>query len=397
MKKILILAAFVAALTSCRQTAPQTDCFRLSGDLEGLQAGDTLFLRTYLLPDWKEDGVDTIWVEKAGTFSVTVPIGHTTFYLLTHQPKTGEAVRSCIRGAEIVARAGDDIKLKGAVDYLGALRHSGGFYDDSLVSRFDSLTSLSNSEMIDIFSQIMRYRDEKQEDSVAKYGQMYNEYRCPAGLKVFRDSLALKVNDTEYAAFMYATQCIFDATYTDLKERLAQFAPEVRDSYFGQILEKQLGVLKNIEVGFVPAGFVVTDRDGKKVSLSDYKGKYLLIYHWGLCPGTFWVNPKIMDLYAKYHDKGFEVLGFTREDLMKSLGENAEKLKEDERIKGLLEHPWTTVYTEDKGNDFIVKDLYFAGVPILMLVSPEGVTLARGYSNAYEQVKDVLEKNLGNE
>ena len=99
------------------------------------------------------------------------------------------------------------------------------------------------------------------------------------------------------------------------------------------------------------------------MSLSDYKGKYVLIYHWGLCPGTFWVNPKITDLYQKYHEKGLEVLGFTRDDLLKSLQGSSEEFKKDERVQGLLSHPWTTVYTEDEGNGFIVKDLYFSGVP----------------------------------
>ena len=112
MKKILALALFAVALVSCRQTM-QTDGFKLSGHLEGLQVGDTLFLKTFLLPDWKEDGTDTILVEKEGIFSAFIPMEHTTFYLLMHQPKMGEPLRSCIRGAEIIARVGDDIKLEG--------------------------------------------------------------------------------------------------------------------------------------------------------------------------------------------------------------------------------------------------------------------------------------------
>ena len=82
MKKILALALFAVALVSCRQTM-QTDGFKLSGHLEGLQVGDTLFLKTFLLPDWKEDGTDTILVEKEGIFSAFIPMEHTTFYLLT--------------------------------------------------------------------------------------------------------------------------------------------------------------------------------------------------------------------------------------------------------------------------------------------------------------------------
>lgn len=123
---------------------------------------EILFFLNFLLPDWKEDGTDTILVEKEGTFSAFIPMEHTTFYLLTHQPKVGEPLRSCIRGAEIIARVGDDIKLKGSLDYLGAVRHSGGFYDNSLVARYDSLTASSNTEMIDIFSQILKYQDTKQ-------------------------------------------------------------------------------------------------------------------------------------------------------------------------------------------------------------------------------------------
>ncbi len=394
MKKNLILAALLAALASCQPTK-QTEGFKLSGDLEGLQAGDTLFLTTYLLPDWQAGESDTILVQQNGTFSAFIPTKHTEFYLLTHQPKVGKPIDSCIRGAEILARVGDDIKLKGSLNYLGAVRRSGGAYNDPLVAQYDSLTSFSNTQMIDIYSQILKYRDAKEEDSVAKYGQQYNEYRHPQLLKVFRDSLALKVNDKEYAAFTYMAQFIFRTTYTDLKNRLAQFTPEVQQSYFGQMLDKQLAVMKNIEVGYTPAEFTVTDKDGRKVSLSDYKGKYLLIYHWGLCPGTFWVNPKITELYQKYHDKGFEILGFTRNDLSKYLTGESSKLKNDERVQGLLNHPWTTVYTEKEGNGFIVKDLCFTGVPILMLVSPEGITLARGYTGAYEQVKNTLEKDLG--
>ena len=70
MKKILALALFAVALVSCRQTM-QTDGFKLSGHLEGLQVGDTLFLKTFLLPDWKEDEKNAIRYYKK--YMATVP------------------------------------------------------------------------------------------------------------------------------------------------------------------------------------------------------------------------------------------------------------------------------------------------------------------------------------
>ena len=47
--------------------------------------------------------------------------------------------------------------------------------------------------------------------------------------------------------------------------------------------------------------------------------------------------------------KGLEVLDLV-DDLLKSLQGSSEEFKKDERVQGLLSHPWTTVYTEDEGN-----------------------------------------------
>ena len=392
MKRTFIASALTALMTACA-TAPQQPGFQLSGKIEGLQTGDTLLLTEMIMPRWQDGKVDTLIVKEAGRFSAHIPMEHTTFYLLDYKPKVGQPLESCIRGEEIFARINDHITLKGSLEYLGALHHSGGSYDDEVVKNLDSVTTIADKEMIDIYRQIIKYQKEEQRDSVDKYGQMYNTYRSPKEMKTYRDSLTYRINDTEYAAFMYVRN-LFDKTYSQLKERLEQFTPEVRQSSFGQILDRQLTILKNIEVGESPKDFTLTDKDGNKVSLSNYKGKYTLIYHWGLCPGTFWVNPKIMELYEKYHDKGFEVLGLTREDLNKLILQRGEEFRNLEEIQGLLNHPWTTCYTSDEANAFINDELYLSGVPILMFISPEGITLARGYTEVYQKVKDILEKEL---
>lgn len=392
MKKTIITSALTALMTACA-TAPQQPGFQLSGEIEGLLPGDTLLLTEMIMPRWQDGKVDTLIVKEAGRFSAYIPMEHTTFYLLDYKPQVGQPLESCIRREEIFARINDHIMLKGSLEYLGALRHSGGSYDDEAVKSLDSLTSISDKEMIDIYRKVFQYREEEKTDSASKYAQMYNTYQSPKEMKTYRDSLTYRINDTEYAAFMYVRN-LFDKTYSQLKERLELFTPEVRQSSFGQILDKQLTILKNIEVGESPKNFTLTDNNGQQVSLSDYRGKYVLIYHWGLCPGTFWVNPKIMELYEKYHDKGFEVLGLTKEDLNKLILQRGEEFRNLEEIQGLLNHPWTTCYTSEEANAFINDELYLSGVPILMFVSPEGVTLARGYTEVYQKVKDILEKEL---
>ena len=148
-----------------------------------------------------------------------------------------------------------------------------------------------------------------------------------------------------------------------------------------------LQVKANIEPGNTPSPFTVTATDGKQVSLSDYRGKYLLLYHWGLCPGTIWVQPRLLELYKEYHEKGFEVLGFTQEAL-------SEEYKQYDELAPLFNQPWTTVYTSAAGNEFITDAYYFAGVPILMVISPEGKTLYRGYNEVYEPLQKLLQEKL---
>ena len=56
--------------------------------------------------------------------------------------------------------------------------------------------------------------------------------------------------------------------------------------------------------------FEVKDLAGKTVKLSDYKGKVLLIVNTASGCGLTPQLDTLQKLYEKYHDKGFEILGF---------------------------------------------------------------------------------------
>jgi len=56
--------------------------------------------------------------------------------------------------------------------------------------------------------------------------------------------------------------------------------------------------------------FALPDLDGMEISLSDYKGKVLLLNFWATwCPPCRMEIPYFNDFYQKYNSKGFEVLG----------------------------------------------------------------------------------------
>lgn len=56
--------------------------------------------------------------------------------------------------------------------------------------------------------------------------------------------------------------------------------------------------------------YAVKDKEGKNVSLSDYKGKVLLIVNTATGCGFTPQFEGLQDLYEKYQEKGFEILDF---------------------------------------------------------------------------------------
>lgn len=61
--------------------------------------------------------------------------------------------------------------------------------------------------------------------------------------------------------------------------------------------------------------FTLTSLDGEDITLSKLKGQVILIDFWATwCPPCRKSIPVFVDLYNKYNEKGFTVLGISRED-----------------------------------------------------------------------------------
>lgn len=59
--------------------------------------------------------------------------------------------------------------------------------------------------------------------------------------------------------------------------------------------------------------FTLEDEDGKAISLSDYKGKVVLLNFWGTwCPPCRHEMPSMEQLYKRLHSKGFVVLALNQ-------------------------------------------------------------------------------------
>lgn len=409
MKKIALAMAVVLACGI--STAAQEQRFTVSGNVDGLEKGDTLRFRQIILPGWKDGDTFDVVLKKDGKFKYKGAQEHDMYYIMEYHPVNGSAPECDRSGKTMIITGNDRIRLSGSRDYIYYSRLEGGVYDDPRLAECLAVEDSVGAARGDIMRRLEEANAAEDYETARKISEEFNSfYNDNHGAARSEELISEYFKDNPQGNNYILVERLQKMSYTPIdkaKKDYDSYSPEVKESYFGKASAELLCRLEAIAVGRQAPDFTLSLTDGTTVSKDDFKGKYLLIYHWGMCPGSMQIDPEVQSLYSKYKNKGLCIIGITESiDEFRGFAEgipegtSSPSIGIDDlkaRMDGMLAHPWpeAELKTGRAENQKTADTFMVSGLPYFIFIGPDGTILARDFQPAFYQAKETLLKAVG--
>ncbi|MBJ6367275.1 TlpA family protein disulfide reductase [Snuella sedimenti] len=383
MKKyIVVLGVIVMGFYSCKEQPeqPQVRKIQVKGHIKFADANDKFGISLTKRNDDNEyDVVKEVVLDSANNYAFELETDTPDFYTLDVYKQQRVEFYADDENLEINFRGVDTAKIK--IKNPPHVHISGGEKNNVLnalhwasYQNYQYMIATGQAQYRASLSDCKEWKD----DAAKAWDIMYDVYERdikniiamykdqPTAVKVLQ-SLSWKKHK-DYMVEQY--------------DELAKKFPNVAyiQNAKSDLLDKIESVAKT-EIGKVAPDFTFPDINGKDVSLSDFKGKYVLIDFWASwCGPCRKESPNVQKQYQLYKDKGFEVVSVS----IDKKEEDWRKAVKEDKLKGAL------LLAQDSKK--IMKDYVFSGIPYMVLLDKEGKVMAlnlRGEA-LQEKLKEVF-------
>jgi peroxiredoxin len=358
MKKLLFILSFIPSLVFAQQKG-----FTIKGSVTGLKEGDEVKVTST-----QDNSILAKGTVQSGAFTVEGSIPEPGLYWL-------------VLGSEQplhVYLENNPIKVTGTKTELKQLKIEGSQSHKD----FDEFRIIFNplvGELNAAAAQVQKAQDEQSREVLMKrYDSLTQLINVEVGKFV-----AAKRASYVSPFLMFITAQLYDDPLL-MEKRYLSLDEKVRQSGIGKSLAEFITYNKVGAIGTDAIEFIQNDLTGKPVSLSSFKGKYVLLDFWASwCKPCRIENPNVVKAYNKFKDKNFTILGV-------SLDQDGEAWKKAVDKDGLT---WTHVSDLQSWNNAAAALYHVQSIPQNFLIDPNGKIIAKNLRA--EQLEEKLCQILG--
>ena len=307
MKRIaLFVISMAAILVACNDSSD----YKISGHISNAE-GKYVYLDK--LKVTATENVDSVKVDNKGEFEFTGDVHYPTFFLLKLSEKN--FITLLVDSSENVQVAGDAANF--SRDYVVT-----GSEGSTLVQELNQHLSKTKHQMDSIRSLHVLFRTDPNYPKMKK--KWDDEYNEVVQKQIEYSRKFITTHPFSMANVLALYQKFDDDNFViqDLQSlktaasALNSFYPEsehVKALYANTVTlmkEEQNAKMQKFiqEKGQNSPEIVLPNPDGKEIALSSLQGKYVLLQFWSAQDkGSRIMNPVLVELYKKYHRKGFEI------------------------------------------------------------------------------------------
>jgi peroxiredoxin len=340
MKQLLLLLALFPS------TLFAQNGFTITGKIEGISDGEVKITSTM------DQSVLTTGTVKAGAVSVKGSVPEPGLYWLVLGKEQAQHIYLENKPIKISGNKKDlkNLKVEGSASHKDFVE-----FRNTFNPLFGELNGVG-AELQKATNAERRNRLSFQYDSLVRRTQREIE------------NFVTKKKSSYVAPFLlFVTSNLSDDIFT-VERRYNLLDEKIRNSEIGKSLAQYIEFNKFNAVGTVAADFTQNDLEGKPVSLSSFKGKYVLVDFWASwCRPCRIENPNVVKAYNKFKDKNFTILGISLDE------------SKDAWVKAIEKDnlTWTHISDLQAWNNSVAQLYRVQSIPQNYLIGPDGKILAK--------------------
>jgi len=348
MKKLVYLIAILTIAISCKDNKNN---YKIEGNLGGLSD------QYVYLQGLEEDSFTTLDSVKAenGEFTFTGSIERPLQQYITFENLDAEIT---------FFNEASNISIEGHVDTLQKTTVEGSQAQKTYEKYQRRLNQLKKQQQ-EIFNKYREAQSQGNKDAMKLYENQYQ--KLDSMRNSYSDKFVEDHPESVVSAFI-TNRFAYNYDLKELKEKVNSFDQSIENSYYVEQLQDRIEKLERTKVGKKAPDFTMKNTEGEPVSLSDFRGQYVLLDFWAAwCSPCRAENPNVVNAYQKYNDQGFTVLGV-------SLDRNKQnwlKAIEDDNLT------WTHVSDLEGWDNRVSKKYGVMSIPQNYLLDEEGVIVAK--------------------